>query len=202
MSKQKALPDFAYWAKVSLWTIEQATALLIGEDPDAIIDSSGLAPACPPETRDRYQKMFRLLDSHIRHSGIAFSQPPTEIIECAIHTKVDPPSALVEAVRAQGRTLIEKRTAARDRSESEATAQSKALGERERKTLLRMIIGMAIGGYGYDPDAARSDTPRSIADDLSSLGIDISDQTVREKLKDACAFLPGDWKGRRGVKAN
>ena len=102
----RATPDHTYWAKISLWTIEQATALLIGEDPDAIIDEVGLAASCPAEIRDRYQKMFRLLDSHIRVSGIGFSQPPTEIIEWALHAKVEQPQALVDAVRAQGRTLV------------------------------------------------------------------------------------------------
>lgn len=187
---------------MSFWSIEQATALLIGEDPDRIFDASTFAASGASETRDRYQKMFRLLDSHIRVSGIGFSQPPTEIIEWALHAKVDPPQALVEAVRAQGRTLIETRTAARVKAESAALIQDKPLGERERNTLLRIIIGMAVRGYGYDPDAARSDIPKTIADDLSGLGLECSDQTVREKLKDARGLLPGDWKARGDAKPN
>jgi hypothetical protein len=187
---------------VSFWTIEQATALLIGADPDVILEGIAPAASAPPDVKAAYEKMFRLLDSHIRVSGIGLSQPPTEIIEWALHAKVEPPQALVDAVRAQGRTLVETRTAARNKSESEGPEQNKPLGERERNTLLRIIVGMAIRGYGYDPDAARSDIPKAIADDLSSLGLDCSDQTVREKLKEARALLPGDWKSRGVGKPN
>jgi hypothetical protein len=195
-------PDHAYWSKFSFWTLEQSTVLLIGGDPDAMLDGGSLAASCPVGLRERYQEMFRLLDSHIRMSGIGFNQPPTEIINWAIHANVDPPQALVEAVRAQGRTLIETQTAARIKAENAAPEEDKPLRERERNTLLRIIIGIAVRGYAYDPDAARSDIPKTIADDLSDLGLECSDQTIREKLKEARALLPGDWKARRDGKPN
>lgn len=193
---------FSFWAKMSLWTIEQSTALLISQDPDVILDGSALASSCPADVRVTYLKMFRLLDSHIRISGIGSNQPPIEIIEWALRAEVDPPMALVDAVRAQGRTLNEAREAVRAISESEVLQKDKSLGERERNTLLRIIIGMAVRGYGYDPDAARSDISKAIADDLSDLGLECSDQTIREKLKEARAFLPGDWKARGNGKPN
>jgi hypothetical protein len=194
--------DFAYWSRMSFWTIEQSTALLIGADPDAILEGSSLTASCPAGTRERYQKIFRLLNSHVRMSGIGSNLSPTEIIEWALHANVNPPKALVDAVRAQGPTLIETRTAARGGAEYEALKQEKPLGERERSTLLRIIIGMAIRGYSYDPEAARSDIPKAITDDLSELGLECSGQTVREKLKEARAFLPGDWKVRRDGEPN
>lgn len=190
---------------MSFWTIEQSTALLIGADPDTILEGNALAAQCPPDVKIAYSGMFRLLDTHIRLSGIGFSQPPTEVIEWALHAKVDPPQALVDAVRVQGRTLNEVRTAAaQGKASKQATApgNEKPLGERERNTLLRMIIGMAIRGYGYDPGSARSEIPKAIADDLSDLGLECSDQTVREKLKAARDVLPGDWKARSADKSN
>jgi hypothetical protein len=187
---------------MSFWTIEQSTALLIGADPDVILDGGALALTCPSEMKTAYSRMFQLLDSHIRLSGIGSNLSPTEAIDWALHAKIDAPQALVEAVRAQGRTLVEARMEARANTEREELAQEKPLGERERNTLLRMIISMAIRGYGYDPDATRSDIPKTIASDLSDLGLECSDQTVREKLKEARDFLPGDWKARRDGKPN
>lgn len=180
--------DHKYWAKMGFWTIEQSAALLIGEDPDTITVGGGLAASCPSETRFRYQKMFRLLDSHIRMSGIGSNNSPTEVIEWALHAKVDPPQALVDAVRAQGRSLIETR--------AHSASEEKPLGERERNTLLRMIIGMAIGGYGYDPDAGKSDVAPTVFKDLDKLGLEGAEQTIRNKLRDASQLLPGDWKSR------
>ena len=57
------------------------------------------------------------------------------------------------------------------------------LSTRERETLLKLVIGMAINGYGYDPAASKSTKPKEIADDLVALGIPITDDTVRKYLK-------------------
>lgn len=184
----RAAPDYNYWAKLSYWTIEQSTALLIGADPDAILDGAALASSCPATARTAYLKIFRLLDSHIRMSGIGSNISPTEILKWAEHTGIEAPQALVEAVRVQGRTLIETR--------AQSDGEEKPLGERERNTLLRMIIGMAIGGYGYDPEAGKSDVAPTIFKDLDKLGLEGTEQTIRNKLRDASQLLPGDWKSR------
>lgn len=201
MPRRPSGPNFDYWSKLSFWTIEQSTALLIGADPDKILDGGSLSASCLAETRDRYRQMFRLLDSHIRMSGVGSNFSPTEAIEWALHAKVDPPGALVAAVQDQGLSLNEKR-ARKGVGAVASPTDEKPLTERERNTLLRIIIGMAIAGYGYDPDAKRSDIAKSIADDLSDLGLDCSDQSVREKLREARELLPFDWKGRKAGKSN
>lgn len=192
----------AYWAKMGFWTIEQATALLIGKDPDVILDAGGAPTGCSAETLAAYRDTYRLIDSYARISGKGFNQPPADFIEWASHIGIDPAPGLVEAVQAQGRKSVEARTTARSKAGSSAAENANRISERERNTLLRIIIGMAVRGYGYDPDAARSDIPKTIADDLSGLGLECSDQTVREKLKEARTFLPGDWKARGDGKAN
>jgi hypothetical protein len=37
------------------------------------------------------------------------------------------------------------------------TESEKPLGTKERDSLLKLVIGMAIGGYRYDPKAKRSE---------------------------------------------
>ena len=68
--------------------------------------------------------------------------------------------------------------------------QLKELGTRERETLLKIIIGMAIKGYGYDPHIKRGDAVPEIVSDLDALGIGVSDDTVRKHLKAAVQLLP------------
>lgn len=72
------------------------------------------------------------------------------------------------------------------------------LSTKERITLLKLVIGMAIKGYGYDPAASKSSVPKEIADDLSKIGdLDVSDDTVRKYLKLAVSeVLSQDTKGR------
>jgi len=64
-------------------------------------------------------------------------------------------------------------------------SNEKALSTTERNTLLKLVIGMAVKGYSYDPEASKSGVPKEIVDDLANLGIAITDDTVRRYLKEA-----------------
>jgi hypothetical protein len=68
-------------------------------------------------------------------------------------------------------------------------SQSPTLTTRERDSLLKLVIGTAIGGYGYTP-GKRSDIPRQIATDLATRGISLDEDTVRKWLKEAAVLLP------------
>ena len=61
----------------------------------------------------------------------------------------------------------------------------KTLGTTERNNLLKLVIGMAVKGYSYEPAAKKSPTPKEIADDLADLGISIDPDTVRKYLKES-----------------
>lgn len=68
----------------------------------------------------------------------------------------------------------------------------KPLHVKERETLQKMIIGMAIKGYSYDPKASKNTSIQEIADDLASLGISLDPDTVRKWVKEAAEILPRD----------
>ena len=69
--------------------------------------------------------------------------------------------------------------------------ENKPLSTTERNTLLKLVIGMAVKGYRYDPAASKNAATKEIADDLAGLGITITDDTVRKYLKQAAdAVLP------------
>ena len=76
--------------------------------------------------------------------------------------------------------------------QSSTAPTEKSLGARERDSLLKLIIGMAIGGYGFDPGAKRSEQPATIADDLLRRGIPLDVDTVRKWLREAAELLPKD----------
>jgi hypothetical protein len=65
----------------------------------------------------------------------------------------------------------------------------KPLSTTERNTLLKLVIGMAVKGYRYDPAATKSTAPKEIADDLVELGITVTDDTVRKYLKEAASTV-------------
>lgn len=64
------------------------------------------------------------------------------------------------------------------------------LKPKERDSALKLIIGMAISGYRYDPKANRNEATRDIANDLDNLGIALDPDTVRKWLREAADLLP------------
>lgn len=68
-------------------------------------------------------------------------------------------------------------------------ADDRQMGTRERDTLLKLVVGMAVEAYRYDPNAARSAIPAEIASDLAKHGVAVTDDTVRKYLKEAAATV-------------
>jgi hypothetical protein len=67
--------------------------------------------------------------------------------------------------------------------------QDRELKTRERESLLKLVIGMALAGYKYDPKAARSPVIIEIADDLAKAGVALDSDTVRKYLQEARELL-------------
>jgi len=55
---------------------------------------------------------------------------------------------------------------------------------------LKVVIGMAVGGYSYDPKVGRSDRHTEIAGDLERAGVPLDVDTVRKWLREAAELLP------------
>jgi hypothetical protein len=76
-------------------------------------------------------------------------------------------------------------------------AEDKPLHTKEYESLQKMVIGLAIGGYGYDSSAKRNSTVKEMVDDMESAGINISDDTVRKFLRKGMQYLPQDRETER-----
>ena len=51
--------------------------------------------------------------------------------------------------------------------------------------MLKLIIAMAIDGYGYNPADTKSPFPRELTEIVRNKRMEISDDTVRKYLKEA-----------------
>jgi len=67
--------------------------------------------------------------------------------------------------------------------------EQKPLQPKQRATMLRLIIGMAIDGYAYEPRAVRSSVPREIAEGIARFGLSITGETVRSYLNDGREYV-------------
>lgn len=57
---------------------------------------------------------------------------------------------------------------------------------------MKLVIGMAIKGYGYDPKSGRSPFAKDVAGDLALIGLPLDEDTVRKYLAEAKELLPRD----------
>jgi hypothetical protein len=85
---------------------------------------------------------------------------------------------------------LEERVRQVQTQSSDAPAKQKELSTRERDSLLKLTIGMAVLGYGFDPKAERSPQVQEIADDLARAGVSLDADTVRKWLRIAADLLP------------
>lgn len=94
------------------------------------------------------------------------------------------PDDCVFVVRTKALTEFEK-TLSEEQDKPLVEKKDKPLSTTERSSLLKLVIGMAIRGYGYDPKAKKNKATNEIAVDLEHLEIHLSDDTIRSYLREA-----------------
>lgn len=211
-SRPSANADFDHWAKVSLWTIEEAVALSLGKSPAAVNKKfmehyRQLGYGLPKLFMNRLEIARRAVLSQQLYDPI-YSQL---FLAWAARMKIDVPEGLIAAVEALGiqvadwKTLFDDSQAKRSSERLEAEATIRSLEERieeltsatkpdvstrERETLLKLVISMAIKGYSYGPEGKKNTATTEIASDSAAIGVPVSDDTVRKYLNEAKALLP------------
>jgi hypothetical protein len=201
-----ARADVSRWAKMAYWAPDEAVALSLGRDPrfanweklQQLVQSSRFAYSYAAQ---------REIVMRARDMGQLWGKtPPALFLAWTERRQFSMPDDLSEAVKAIGTPAVDWKTLF-DQSQLQVEALSKRieelereksraeterLGTRERESLLKLIIGMARGGYGYDPSAGRSSTAKEIASDLASVGLSLDEDTVRKYLAAGKELLPRD----------
>lgn len=138
-----------------------------------------------------------------------------ELINCAVNSGISLKSSrdLYNEQRAQSAALLKKHnkeveelkeTLRKARSEIEALREQqparqvnlqashsdKTLGTKERESLLKLVGGMAVRGYGFDPTRSRNEATGEIRDDLEALGLGMNDDTIRKYVNQSTDFIP------------
>ena len=76
------------------------------------------------------------------------------------------------------------------------TENFKQLGDtfstKERNTLLKLVIGMAVEQYDYNPASARNQATAHIATDLETNGVPLDRDTILKWLREASELLPNE----------
>lgn len=103
---------------------------------------------------------------------------------------LDTQSRLTKQLEELRQQLEEAQKQRADTEKTNPTKMNPDIGLREKDSLLKLIIGLAIGGYGFDPKSARNAKLSDMSSDLATAGVPLDDDTIRKWLKVAAELLP------------
>jgi transposase len=192
MLEPKAAPaDYQRWGRHPSWHLDEAVALTLGKEPNVVtweLVESYVGGGYPladefTELRERVQRAEAVgeltfpvkPDRFLSWLGRYIIGYPPEL-EASLVTLADDASsndgsdealhAQLNALKQANDTLLEKI------SELERELQDNPPGSTTaRKTLLKIILGLAMACYGHDPRASRTKTATVIQKDLFEVGM-------------------------------
>ena len=208
-----AKADFGHWSKAAYWTLDEAVALSFGKAPERVTWEAIKPLVDVSPFAYQYGRRRDLALRAAASKQLSERTGPGFFLAWAKRTDLAVPSELEAAITARGIQIAEWKTHDLSKEQSEqidplrsrddklqaqhaAAAPAphdrpeKPLATRERDSLLKLVIGMAVGGYRYDATALRSECPTEIANDLASAGVPLDVDTVRKWLKEAADLLP------------
>lgn len=166
------MADFAYWAKMDFWTLEEATCLSIGFKPESMPKKA--KQMSPYEAINYYHKRLELFERAKFGGGKLKNRiTPHEFMAWVQKKEIEIPEEIMQLLSAKN--------------------QTEATDPREKTSLLNLIAIMAKDGYRYD-SSKRSNVPTEIYEAAKKNKIKISKETIRNHLKTAVKPLNGEWK--------
>lgn len=196
------------WSRAAYWRMEEAAALLIARDPASINPKIARNDTPGSDTLKSYLAVFDLINRAFTARQIDFNHGPGGYLAWAQRNRISVPAELGAAVREHGHQVDDwkgicdrqaalivelqaKLEAFEDGKDRRSAAKEAApLGARERDSLLKLIIGMAVDGYGYVPSATRSPISTELSSALERLGLSLDPDTIRKYLNEAKDLLP------------
>lgn len=193
--------DFEHWSKLSYWHPFEAACLSVGLGPILISNASQQELDCEPDTFELISKHLRLANRAAEAEVLPAQATPREWLSWFTSRAIPVPDKLAENVASipdlekfglvklspdQTEAILEgidflKVAVSEDRS----TNLNASSSTKEIQSLEKLVITMALSGYGHDPYGSRSSTAKEIADDAAANGISINEDTVRKYLKRA-----------------
>ncbi|WAP69948.1 hypothetical protein [Jiella pelagia] len=212
--------NYEYWFRLAKWTYEEAAFLSVGCEPESaarylafnghIAPSGSSAELIYTNFRKAYQSRRGLFRKAFRQLSDSDSLSVNKILNYLLGMNIE----IHPGIRAfdQKKNIIDRGpvveyllnaahhfTPTYIDAQFDPTASNPHVQKsgkrpsavtREHESLLKLVIGLAIGGYGYVPNSNRSPIHKEIADELERLGIPLTDDTIRKYLREGAELLP------------
>ena len=200
-SQDEDFADFSYWSKSAFLNLHEALWLSVGLQPLSKfmdkLDPENTGWQTGDKIRSFMLARHELFRRELDPNGWLKTRLPREILEWINRVDLE--------VHPGFRRMLELIVSREDKVNAPKSAMQTSfdLSEdrfeaREKVSLAKLLVAMAIDGYGYDPDAERSPIPKEIQDMAAELGLDTSQDTIRKYLKLGSTHLPKGWKPKIG----
>ncbi len=199
--------DYDYWQKMSFWDQYEVTALLLDASPKIVHWDNVEFYKDQYPLAQKYADLLEvasraLLTGELKHTkGVTncIQIKPSDCIEWAQSKGIEIPEKLVgklnyqmkcmkcEHLKEENLLLIEEL----DKIKIENTYE-KPINTKEKESMLKIIIGMAIGGYKYQPGLKRQKDSviQDVLTDLENNGVGCCRHTIQKFIVEGCALLP------------
>ena len=188
--------DLEHWSKTSYWVPFEAACLTLGYGPILIENASDEQLNSEPETLELLKKRFQLTARAVASGIVRLQAPPHDWIKWFSEMGIPIAEGLAEWVaevpdfgnlgfvpisNLQAENIMRGIASLKESIDGGVTEpRNPSSVSKEIQSLERMVITMAVAGYGYDPLSRRSSTAKEISDDAVKNGIQLSEDTVRK----------------------
>jgi len=162
--------DFAYWAKMDFWTLEEATCLSIGFKPETIPESkTGIRS--PYESLNFYRdriELFRRADFHNKNSTDQIK--PSVFVEWVLKKGIEIPNELDQAVN--------------EDIQIKRPAMLRTVDARKYDSAIKVVLGLIANEYGYRNGIVEPDIKKATMSGLVDLGLNIDRKTLNRLFEE------------------
>jgi hypothetical protein len=167
------LPGFFLgWAKRNELDVPEDLVRLVEKRGQLIADWPALLKACQDKQAETIEWAKQ------------YHEKALEIGKAAADKAMAGADARVEQYR-QINTELNRQLAELRTVVASPVAVEETLNPKSRQSLLKLVLGMAIDAYGYDPKSKKSPIPKQVVDNLAEHGISIDEDTARSWLREA-----------------
>jgi len=184
-----ARANYGYWAKVAHWHPGEAAALSLGYAPK-VVNLDTVRPYLQSSSKaQEFDSRLMLISRALEMGALSQQFRPHEFVAWADGI-IKLPKRLRNAVAKipdahKGHCEAGELRKQRD----QCKAANEDPSPRELHSLLKIIAGMALGRYGFNPKADRNSATQAIVDDVERLGLSIDNDTVLQHLRRICSEL-------------
>ncbi|MBT0958665.1 hypothetical protein IV417_14845 [Alphaproteobacteria bacterium KMM 3653] len=178
------IADFDYWARMPSLSLSEAVSLSVGvepkhlkkwlEDDEEVLELIAEPLVFAKRRSEQFKRQFGIVSERKK-------------IPCKLLV------AWIKSVDLEVHSVALEKLERFHSSPAEQSSPSKRPDKRELDSVAMLFTAMAIEQFGYVPTAKRGTTVKDIQDLAASLGITMSDDTIRHYLRLGASFIDKDW---------